>query len=385
MISSRALATLLCLAVTGWSAGDAAAAGETLRRVSTAEPETLDPQKAAGNPERLIGLDLFEGLTTYAGDGSMVPGIATSWEVSADARRWTFHLRHDAKWSNGDPVTAEDFVYTLRRLVDPATASPNASYVVMIANAKEIVAGQEKDLTRLGALAPDPETLVIELREPVPFLPALLLSVGLPVNRKAIEAHGEQWTRPGNIITNGPFVMTEWTPQAQIVLQRNPLYYAAGQVKLDEVRWIVAEDSTTSFKRYRAREIDVSRVPPTDLGFVRSAYPGELHTTPQLAVEYLVFNLRTEPFAGKPKLREALALAIDRDTLNGKVDPAGQVSTDSFVPPFGTDYKSQSPSYGAIGGPERLARARRLMTESGYPPGKPLKVTVIYNTDRRSE
>jgi oligopeptide transport system substrate-binding protein len=382
MTRRRALAVLLWLAMIALSAGGSAWAGGTLRRVSAAEPETLDPLKAAGLPERMIALDLFEGLVTYAGDGALVPGVAASWDVAPDGRRWTFHLRHDAKWSNGDPVTAEDFLYTLRRLVDPATAAPNAYGVVMIVNAKEILTGQEKDPTRLGVRALDPYTLVIDLREPVPFLPSVLAGVVLPVNRKAIEAHGTLWTRPGNIVGNGPFVLSEWTPQAQIVLDRNPLYGAADRVQLDQVQWIVAEDSATALKRYRAGEIDISSVPPPDLDFVRSTYPGELHQAPQLAVEYLVFNLRAEPFASKPKLREALALVIDRDTLNNKVDPAGQVSTNSFVPPFGTDYQPQVPAYAAIPAAERLATARRLMAEAGYPAGTPLKLTAIYHTDR---
>ena len=382
MIWRRAPVALLCLATLLSSAHDGAWADGVLRRTSAAEPATLDPLKTAGLNERGIVLDLFEGLTTYGADGRMVPGVATDWQVSADGRVWTFHLRHDAKWSNGDPLTAEDFVYTLQRLFDPATAAPNAIGLSLIVNAKEILSGQEKDLTRLGVRAPDPYTLVIQLRGPMPYLPALLIGVAPPVNRKVIEAHGEQWTRPGNIVSNGPFQLAEWTPQAQVVLKRNPFYYAADKVPLDEVRWIVAEDSAASLKRYRAGEIDVSTVPPPDLDYVRATYPGELHQAPQLAVEYLVFNLRAEPFAGNPKLREALALVMDRDTLNGKVDPAGQISTLSFVPPFGADYQPQIAAYNDIPAGERLARARQLMAEAGYPPGKPLKLTAIYHTDR---
>lgn len=382
MVLRRALALLLCFATIGSSASGTAWADGTLRRASAAEPATLDPLKTAGITERAIVLDLFEGLATYGVDGSVVPGVATGWEVSADGRHWIFHLRHDARWSNGDPLTAEDFVYTLRRLFDPETAAPNAIGLAVIVNAKEILSGQEKDLSRLGVQAPDPFTLTIDLREPMPFLPSVLVGNAPPVNRKAIEAHGAQWTRPGNIVTNGAFVLAEWTPQAQVVLKKNSFYYGADQVQLDEVRWIVAEDSAASLKRYRAGEIDVSSVPPPDLDYVRGAYPGELHQSPEIAVEYLVFNLRVEPFASNPKLREALALVIDRDTLNGKVDPAGQVSTVSFVPPFGTEYRPQVPAYMAIPAAERLARARALMAEAGYPPGKPLKLTAIYHTDR---
>ena len=382
MALKPSLFLLLCLA-TLWSgaSGEACAAG-ALRRANAAEPETLDPQKAAGLPELQVDLDLFEGLATYAADGGIVPGIATRWEISADGLCWTFHLRHDAKWSNGDPVIAEDFVYTLRRLFDPATAAPNAYSLAMIVNAKEIQAGREKDLARLGVTAPDPYTLVIQLREPVPYLLAALGDTALPVNRKAVEAHGVQWTRPENIVTDGPFTVAEWTPQAQIVLRPNPYYYAADQLQLDEVRWIVTEDATSSLKRYRAGELDISRVPPPDLAPADSISPGELHESRQLSVEYLVFNLRVEPFASKPKLREALALVIDRETLNRKVAPDGQISTDSLVPPFGADYTPQSAAYAKLAAPERLALARKLMAEAGYPPDKPLKLTALYYTDR---
>ena len=381
MALKRTLVPLLLLAAlcSGW--GHDAAAG-TLRRANSAEPETLDPAKAAGLPELQIDLDLYEGLATYAADGGIVPGIAARWETSADGLRWTFHLRHDAKWSNGDPVTAEDFVYTLRRLFDPATAAPNAYSLTMIVNAKEILAGQQKDLARLGATAPDPSTLIIQLRQPVPYLLAALEVPALPVNRKAIEAHGPQWTRPENIVTDGPFTLAEWTPQAQIVLKRNPYYHAADQLQLDEVRWVVAEDASVSLKRYRAGELDISRVPPPDLGPADALRPDDLHETRQLAVEYLAFNLRVEPFASNPKLREALALVVDRETLNRKVSPDGQISTDSLVPPLGTDYTPQSPAYAKLAAPERLALARKLMAEAGYPPDKPLKLTVLYNTDR---
>src|SRR5580658_282403 len=383
MILRRTLVALLCLSMFALDAAGAARAGGTLRRPSTPELGTLDPQKTPGIPERMIDLDLFEGLTTYAADGRVVPGAATAWEESADGRRWTFHLRHDAKWSNGDPLTAEDFVYTLRRLVDPATASPNAFAVAAIMNAREIEAGTERDATRLGVSAPDPHTLVGDLANRSTLLPAQLASVAFPVNRKAIEAHGDQWTRPGNIVTNGPFVLTEWTPHVRAVLRRNPLFHSADEVRLDEVDWIVTEDNATALKRYRSGELDIATPPLTDLDFARRNFPGELHQGRELMVEYLAFNLRAEPFRSNLKLRQALALAIDREALNTRVvDPAGQVSTLSYVPPLGTDYQPQTPAYAEIPEPDRLATARRLMTEAGYPPGRPLKLTAIYSTNR---
>ncbi|MGB8842111.1 MAG: peptide ABC transporter substrate-binding protein, partial [Aliidongia sp.] len=253
MIWRQKLVAVLCLAFLLLFAGmgDGARAGGSLRRVGGQEPGILDPATAIGALALHIGLDLFEGLTAYGSDETVVPGIATSWDTSPDGLRWTFHLRPDAKWSNGDPLTSEDFLYSLRRFVDPATAVPYPHTAGMIVNAEDIIAGREKDLTKLGVAAPDGQTLIINLRKPVPSLPALLATLSLPVHRKTVETYGEQWTRPGNIVSNGPFTLTEWTPHLQLVLGRNPFYYAADQVQPDEVRWIIVEDAETAWKQYR--------------------------------------------------------------------------------------------------------------------------------------
>ncbi|MEA2756230.1 MAG: oligopeptide transport system substrate-binding protein, partial [Aliidongia sp.] len=194
------------------SPNEGARASGSLRCAGGGEPETLDPTKAIGALARHIGLDLFEGLTAYGSDGTVVPGIATSWETSPDGLRWIFHLRPDAQWSNGDPLNSEDFLYAFRRRVDPATATSYPHSAEMIVNAEDIIAGRETDLTRLGVEAPDAQTLIINLRNPVPSLLAQLTILSLPVHRKTIEAFGAQWVRPGNIVSNGPFILTEWTP-----------------------------------------------------------------------------------------------------------------------------------------------------------------------------
>ncbi|MEA2756092.1 MAG: oligopeptide transport system substrate-binding protein [Aliidongia sp.] len=363
--------------------GDGARAGGSLRTAGGAEPETLDPTKAVGALALHIGLDLFEGLTAYGSDGTVAPGIATSWETSPDGLRWIFHLRPDAKWSNGDPLTSEDFLYAFRRRIDPATAASYPHSAGMIVNAEDIIAGREKDPTRLGVEAPDAQTLIINLRNPVPSLLAQLTILSLPVHRKTIETYGAQWVRPGNIVSNGPFILTEWTPQVQLVLHRNPFYYAADQVQPDEVHWTIVEDNETAWKQYRAGELDISRLPETELAAARKTYPGELHQTAGLAIEALIFNMRVEPFASNLKLRQALALAIDRDVLNSKVvDPGGQISTASFVPTMGTDYQPQVADYTKIPEQARVATARKLMIEAGYPPDKPLRLTATYPTSR---
>jgi oligopeptide transport system substrate-binding protein len=385
MIWQQKLPTVLCLTVLllVTCMGDGARAGGGLRRLGGQEPETLDPHRATGALARNIDFDIFEGLTAFGSDGSVVPGIATSWETSPDGLHWTFHLRPGAKWSNGDPLTSEGFLYGLRRLVDPATASPFSSDLGMIVNAAEIIAGRETDLTKLGVEASDARTLIINLRRPVPYFLDLLATLSVPIHRKTIETYGAQWTRPGNIVSNGPFTLAEWTPQSQLVLHRNPLYHAADQMELDEIRWIIVEDPETAWKQYRAGELDISRLPESELALARKMYPAELRQTPTLSVEYLLLNMTVEPLASNLKLRQALALTIDRDVLNSKViDPGGEVSSASYVPPMGTDYQPQVADYTKIPEQDRVATARKLMIEAGYPPNQPLKLTVIYPTNR---
>jgi oligopeptide transport system substrate-binding protein len=383
MIWRRKLAAAVCLTCLLLSPNGGAWASGSLRCAGGGEPETLDPAKAVGALARHIGLDLFDGLTAYGSDGTVVPGVATSWETSPDGLRWIFHLRPDAKWSNGDPLTSEDFLYAFRRRVDPATAASYPHSEGMIVNAEDIIAGREKDLTKLGVEAPDAETLILNLHLPVPDLPALLTTLSLPAHRKTIETYGAQWTRPGNIVSNGPFTLTEWTPHLQLVLRRNPFYYAADQVQPDEVHWIIVEDAETAWKQYRAGELDISRLPETELAAARKTYPGELHQTAGLAVQALIFNMRVEPFASNLKLRQALALATDREVLNSKVVDAGsQISTASFVAAMGTDYQPQVADYTRIPEQDRVATARRLMIEAGYPPDKPLHLTMTYPTSR---
>jgi oligopeptide transport system substrate-binding protein len=369
----------LCL----FACAPGAAGSETiLRRSLQAEPDTLDPGKGLGFVDSQVDFDLYEGLTTRDAGGNVVPGVASGWEVSADGKRWTFHLRPDAKWSNGEPLGAEDFVYTLRRDLLPSTASPGASDYEAIVGAQEIVSGRDKDLTKLGIRAVDPHTLVIDLVRPMPLLADdLSQTLGMPLYRPAMEADPKGWGRPGQLVSNGPFTLSEWTPQSQIILRRNPTFHDAAAVAIDEVRWIVAEDDATALKRYRSGELDISRVPPTELDWAKRTLNGELHTAPFFGTEYLAFNLHVEPFASNPALRKALALALDRATLNEKVNPADQPSTENLVPPGVPGYEPQSLWYHAMPMAERLEAARKLMVEAGYGPGKPLKLTVLYHTD----
>src|SRR5262245_542124 len=250
----------------------AAHAEQVLHRGNGAEPQTLDPHKLEGVPELNITADLFEGLTTYGPKAEIVPGAAESWEISDDGRVYTFHLRKDGKWSNGDPLTAQDFVYSMQRAVSPATASPYAYILEPVVNAADITAGKQKDLSQLGVKAIDDHTLQVSLVEPTAhFLQLMRHNIAFPVNRAAVEKFGDQWTRPGNLVSNGAYVLTEWKPQASLTVAKNPQFHDAGSVTLDKTIFYPTEDIGEELKRYRAGELDVTyEVPNDQIKWIRS-------------------------------------------------------------------------------------------------------------------
>jgi oligopeptide transport system substrate-binding protein len=373
-------AAILCITLAG-----TAEAGQVIRRYNPSEPETLDPHKSSGQPEYWIQNDLFEGLLTCDALAKPVPGVAERWEASADGKNWTFHLRDDAKWSDGTPLTAEDFVYSFRRAVDPKTASAYASALSPIIGADEIIAGRVKEPATLGVRAVDPHTLQIDLKEPTPYLlPLLTLGIAFPVPRQATEKYGDQWTRPGKIVSNGPFVMQEWVPQQQIVLARNPLFHDAATVKLDGVRFIVTEDKGTSFKRYRAGDLDTAIFPGEELPWVHKNLAADLHQDGIAAGFYLEINMERPPLGTDRRLREALSLVIDREILVYKVNPAEQKPSYSYTPPGLDRYTPQPVPFKDMPTPARIARAKQLWAEARGGDKTPIKVKILYPTDPRA-
>ena len=358
-------------------------AAAVLKRASAVEPESLDPHKSGGGFEQLIEADLFEGLTTYDAASRAIPGVASKWEVSADGLTWTFHLRPDAKWSDGSAVTADDFVAAFQRLVDPATASPSAEMFDVLANASQIIAGTQKQLSTLGVVAVDPATVRLTLVHPMALLPELLATaVAVPVYRPGLAKFGDQWTRPGNMVTNGPYVLAAWAPQSELVLKRNPQFHDVQSVAFDEVHWVVVEDDQTALKRYRAGELDISRVPAGELDWAKRNIPAHLHVAPQYSVVYLSINMRQEPLASNLKLRTALSMAIDREVLSDKVEPAGEVPAYGMITDGIAGYQPQTLKFKGLSEADRLAAARKLFEESGAGKAGPLKLSIIYSTDR---
>jgi len=372
---------LSALAATAFLMGSAAQAEMVLHRGNGAEPESLDPHKTTGVTEYNIQIDLFETLTIFGPKGEVAPGAAEKWDVSDDGKTYTFHLRQNGKWSNGDPVTAQDFVYSLQRAVSPETAADYAPVLDPIVNATAIRNGEEKDLSKLGAKAVDDHTLQISLNGPTPyFLGLMRLGIAMPVHKATIEKYGADWTKPGNLVGNGAFMLSEWTPQASLTMVKNPNYYDAAHVKLDKVVMYPTEDTAEELKRFRAGELDITYDVPSDqIKWAEKNMKDEFLNTPYLGTYFYVVNTTRKPF-DNPKIRRALALAIDREILTDKITQGGELPAYSWVPPRMPDYQQQFVDFKDMKQAQRLAEAKKLMAEAGYGPDKPLKFELLYNT-----
>ena len=282
----------------------AARPGEiVLNRGNAAEPLSLDPHHANSVWEDNILADLLVGLTTEAADGTPLPGAAERWETSTDGKTWTFHLR-DHLWSDGMPVTAEDFVYGWRRILDPKTASPYGYFLYLIKNG-EAVNGGKMPLTALGAKAPDAKTLVVELEHPAPYLLEYLMHFTTnPVPRHVIEVKGDAWTKPENYVCNGPYTLADWIPNDRVTLIKNPKFYDAGNVKIDRTIFYPTTDYGAALKRLRAGELDVQdRMPGQQVDWLKKNMPEILRLDPILVTEFLTCNKARRPF-GDVRVRQ---------------------------------------------------------------------------------
>jgi oligopeptide transport system substrate-binding protein len=342
------------------------------------EPETLDPHRYNLRLEETLLNDLFTGLTTFDVEGRPSPGCAEAWTVSDDGLRWTFRLREKLVWSDGRPLTSEDFVYSLRRVLDPKTAASLAHFLYPIANAEEVNTGALPP-DRLAVTAPDPRTLEIRLAEPFPFFAErLMYPTGFPVPRHAIERWSDDWTAPGHMVSNGAFTLIEWKPQAHVRLARNARFFDAGGVGLDEVVYYSGGDANTSYNRFRAGELDaINGFPGSELPWVKAHLGTQLRMAPLLSIVYLVFNVTAPPF-DDGRVREALALAIDRELLTGRVLRTGEVPSVSFVPAMVADYDPVPVPESGTARAERIERARALLDEAGYGADRPLEITLRY-------
>jgi oligopeptide transport system substrate-binding protein len=313
-----------------------------------------------------------------------VPGSAESWQISEDRRTYTFRLREGLKWSDGRALTADDFVYSYRRLVTPETRALGAGVYFFIENAADIYAGKASPET-LGVSAPDPRTVRFRLKYPVPYLLALLSNTqNSPVPRHVIEKHGNEWTRPGRMVTNGPYMLAERVPQNYLRLVKNPHFFDADRVKIDEVYWHPTQDLGTSLRRFRAGELDiVLNFPPEEIDWIRKNIPETLHVVPSLATYFLVFNLDRPPF-DDARVRTALSLAIDREAITERLLRTGVRPAWTFASPEFDNYGGITLPEQSMPLAERQAEARRLLAAAGFGPGKPLKVPLVYDTQEEN-
>lgn len=355
-------------------------AGITINNAS--EPESLDPQLAQGVQEANIIRQFSEGLVSTDNDGNLVAGMASEWS-SEDNKTWIFKLR-DAKWSNGDPVTAQDFVYSFRRLVDPATGSYYASYLedAKVANAQAVIDGK-MPTDKLGVEAVDDKTLKITLVEPVPYFPDMMIHSSVqPVHQATVEKFGDKWTDPANIVVNGPFKPTQWIVNEKIVLEPNPTYYNASIVKLPQLTILPISQATTDVMRYQAGEIDItaSELPPEQFNDLKAKLGNELKNAPTLCTYYYDLNHSKAPF-NDPKVRQALTLAMDREAIADKVMGQGQISAYQFTPTAIKGGVSYTPAWKSWDKTKRIEEAKKLLAEAGYNEKNPLNFDLLYDTN----
>ncbi|HET6592547.1 MAG TPA: peptide ABC transporter substrate-binding protein, partial [Xanthomonadales bacterium] len=357
------------------------AAEQVVVRGNGEEPETLDPHLAVGVPSSHILRDLFEGLTAESPQGDIIPGVALRWNISRDARTYTFYLRRDLYWSNGDPLTAEDFVFSLRRAASPQTAANSARMLLPVLHAREVLAG-ELPVEELGVALLDEFSLQITLSGPTPYFLGLLTHpIAYPVNRKNLEQFGDQFSRPGNLVSNGAFVLSRWVPRVEIVLEKNPAFREADQTLVQRVHYLPIEDHSTEVKAFRSGEIDwTNEVPANQFAWLQKNYPDELVVSPWMGSYFFGFNLTREPLIDNPSLRMALVLAVDRGILADKVAQFGEQPSYALVPPGIDGYVPFAPEYADWTQEERNREAQRLYEQAGYSAERPLAIEIRYNT-----
>lgn len=353
-----------------------------LHRGNNAEPLTLDPHKAQGVWENAIIGDMLIGLFTDDPEGRPIPGMAEDWTVSDDGLVWTFTLR-EATWSDGVAVTAGDFVFAVRRLLTPETLSQYASLLYLVEGAQAIHEGRAAPET-LGVRAVDERTLEWRLRFPAPYLPGLLTHyTTFPLPRHVVEAVGDDWVRPEHIQVNGPFKLTQWRTNDFVAVEKNPLFFDADAVCLDEVVYYPTNDNAAAERRVRSGELDLNaEFPGQKIDFLREALPGYVHVSPGLVTTYLAFNTRREPFSD-PRVRRALAMAVDRDFIVSEILRAGQVTANSFVPPSVANYPDgpRAP-WADLDLQTRRAQALALLEEAGFGPDRPLRFVYSHRNTR---
>lgn len=348
------------------------------------EPETADPGLASGSPEGNVIMQIFEGLTRLK-DEKPEPGIAESWEVSDDGLHYTFHIRKDAKWSDGKPLTAKDFEYSWKRVLDPKLGSEYAYQLWYLKNGQAYNEGKITNPDEIGVKATDDYTLEVTLEYPTPYFLSLTSFYTLmPVRKDVVEANPEAWFRdPATLISNGPFKVESWTPQDSIVMVPNEYYWGKDEVKLKKLTFFPIDDETTTLSMWENGELDYNDNPPQD-ELDRLFSENKITSRPEISTYYYMFNVKKPPF-DNPKVREAMALAIDREKIVKEVTRGGQTPALAFVPNGipdlgkGGEFRQNGGDYLKYD----VEKAKQLLAEAGYPDGKGFpEVELLYNTSQ---
>lgn len=384
---------LLALAAAGCSREQTAQAGRAacpagqscLHRGNVAEPVSLDPHRTSGTWENRIISDMLMGLTDYDASGRLVPGMALRWETSEDGLTWRFHLRQ-ANWSDGQPVTAEDFVYAYRRILTPEIASQYASLLYIIQGAQAVNDGTAAPET-LGVRALGPRVLEITLNDPAPYLPELATHYTMyPVPRHAVERHGGDWIQPGNYVGNGPYVLADWRLGDHVRLVRNERFWDNANVCFDQVYYYPTVDATAAERRVLAGELDLNAdIQSNRIEYLRAnarAAPF-VRVHAYLGTAYLAFNAGPQGQIEALKdvrVRQALSMAIDREFITRRLLRGGQIPAFSLVPPGIANYvdpaEAPRPYWADWPLERRQAEARRLLAEAGYGEDNPLRLEI---------
>lgn len=376
-LTALAAAALALGACGGEAARAPCPAGRTCLEIGNgSEPISLDPHKTTGTWEDRILSDALVGLVQDDPQGRPIPGMAERWSVSPDGLTWTFFLRY-AAWSDGVAVTADDFVFSLRRILAPETASEYASLLYVIRNAQAVNEGKAGGET-LGVRALGPRTLEIQLEHPAPYLPELAKHQTMyPVPKHAVQRWGEAWSTPGRYVGNGPYIITEWRLGDYVKSVRNPRYYDAARVCVDQIRYYPTNDAISAERRVRRGELDINTdIQSNRIAFLKTQMPGYVRTYTYLGVAYLAFNTHV-PALRDVRVRQALSMAIDREFITAKLLRGGQSAAYTFVPPGVANYRPARPPVWASWPLERRqAAARALLAQAGYGPRRPLRIEI---------
>ncbi len=350
-------------------------------RGNDGDPETLDPQKTSTVAESHILRDLFEGLVIHNMKAEVVPGAAESWTISPDGKVYTFKLRGNAKWSSGDAVTADDFVYSFRRIMRPETAAKYANILYPIRNAESFNKGKGAKEEDIGVKALDPRTLEITLERPTAyFLELLTHNTGLPVHKGSVEKLGKDWVKAGNMVSNGAYQLKGFVPNDHITLVKNPHFHDAANVKIDEVRVYPNPDQAAAARRFMAGELHFTSDIPTDqVAFLKQQLGDQVKIAPYLGTLFAIIKSSKAPFSD-PRVRQALAMAIDREFLASEIWGGTMIPAYGMIPPGVNNYRAPAQAAFAAKSPiEREDEAKKLLAAAGFGPGKPLKVELRYN------